>query len=50
MAGNERDDAPKALLPLLGARTWSIGFLVVAVVLAFVLARTMPDFFQAAYR
>ncbi|KID30391.1 hypothetical protein HQ32_02645 [Prauserella sp. Am3] len=37
------------LLPLLRARTWSVGFLALAIVLAFVFAQTMPEFFQAAH-
>lgn len=36
-------------LPLLKARTWAIAFLLFAVVLAVVLAQTMPAFFRAAY-
>ena len=36
-------------LPLLRARTWAIAFLVFAIVLAVVLAETMPSFFRAAY-
>jgi hypothetical protein len=36
-------------LPLLRARTWAIAFLLFAVVLAIVLAQTMPAFFRAAY-
>jgi hypothetical protein len=36
-------------LPLLRARTWAIAFLLFAVVLAVVLAQTMPAFFRAAY-
>jgi hypothetical protein len=36
-------------LALLRARTWAIAFLLFAVVLAVVLAQTMPAFFRAAY-
>jgi hypothetical protein len=36
-------------LPLLRAKTWAIAFLLFAVVLAVVLAQTMPAFFRAAY-
>jgi hypothetical protein len=36
-------------LPLLRARTWAIAFLLFAIVLAVVLAQTMPTFFRAAY-
>jgi hypothetical protein len=36
-------------LPLLRARTWAIAFLLFAVILAAVLAQTMPAFFHAAY-
>lgn len=38
-----------ALLPLLRARTWSIGFLALAIVLAVVFAQTMPELFRAAH-
>jgi hypothetical protein len=36
-------------LPLLRARTWAIGFLLVAIALAIVFSLTMADFFRAAY-
>ncbi|HLH59491.1 MAG TPA: hypothetical protein VKV33_10120 [Streptosporangiaceae bacterium] len=36
-------------LPLLRARNWAIAFLLFAIVLAAVLAQTMPAFFRAAY-
>jgi hypothetical protein len=41
--------AEKRGLPLLRARTWAIAFLLFAIVLAAVLAETMPAFFHAAY-
>jgi hypothetical protein len=37
-------------LPLLNARTWSLGFLVIAVVLAVIYGLTMPGFFEDAMR
>lgn len=36
-------------LPLLKARTWAIAFLLFAIILAIVIAQTMPAFFRAAY-
>ena len=36
-------------LPLLKARTWAIAFLLFAILLAAILAQTMPAFFRAAY-
>lgn len=48
VAGDGRE-APGRGLPLLRARTWAIGFLLFAIILAIVFSQTMPDFFQAAY-
>jgi hypothetical protein len=36
-------------LPLFRARNWAIAFLLFAIVLAAILALTMPAFFRAAY-
>jgi hypothetical protein len=36
-------------VPLLRARTWAVGFLLFAIILAIVFSQTMPDFFRAAY-
>ncbi|HEY0543719.1 MAG TPA: hypothetical protein VGD53_35535 [Actinoallomurus sp.] len=42
-------DAGGGGLPLLRARTWAIGFLLVAIALAIVFSLTMADLFRAAY-
>jgi hypothetical protein len=46
-AGDGRDAGGG--LPLLRARTWAIGFLLVAIALAIVFSLTMADLFRAAY-
>jgi hypothetical protein len=46
--GDNRDTGGGGL-PLLRARTWAIGFLLVAIALAIVFSLTMADFFRAAY-
>jgi hypothetical protein len=47
--GSQAAAAEPRGLPLLRARTWAIAFLLFAIVLAAVLAETMPSFFRAAY-
>lgn len=42
-------DAGGGGLPLLRARTWAIGFLLVAIALAIVFSLTMANLFRAAY-
>ena len=48
VAGDGRHTSGRGL-PLLRARTWAVGFLLFAIILAIVFSQTMPDFFRAAY-